>query len=232
MLARCCIATKTFSVAIRNSPQAKELKDRVRSNWLVAPGAMTSRGVAVGIRGTWRLCNKGLGGAVDVDWRGAQGLPTKGPASRVGGNCWSRGQKVRLLLRSAVVESRPSWAPPIRCRYFLRRWRVCLPVVMLIASAGHLKESEKGVPAYIRSAAVRTRQALPVTQHRSARQRQTAAHRPAHDGRGGSWSIVASPEMLPTQGPSNRQRFGAVLGRTDPASTVLSTSPSWVSTIL
>ena len=85
---------------------------------------------------------------------------------------------------------------------------------------------------YIRSAAVRTRQALPLTQHRSARQRQTAAHRPAHDGRGGSWSIVASPEMLPTQGPSNRQRFGAELGRTDPASTVLTTSPSWVSTIL
>ena len=145
MLARCCIATATFSVAIRNSPQAKELKDRIRSNWLVAPGAMTSRGVAVGIRGTWRLCNKGLGGAVDVDWRGAQGLPTKGPASRVGGNCWSRGQKVRLLLRSAVVESRPSWAPPIRCKYFLRRWRVCLPVVMLIASEGHSEESENGV---------------------------------------------------------------------------------------
>ena len=32
---------------------------------------------------------------------------TKRP--QLGGNCWSRGRKVRLLLESAVVESRPSW---------------------------------------------------------------------------------------------------------------------------
>ena len=31
----------------------------------------------------------------------------------MGGNCWSRGQKVSLLLRFAQVEFRPSWAPPI-----------------------------------------------------------------------------------------------------------------------
>ena len=84
----------------------------------------------------------------------------------------------------------------------------------------------------VRSTAVRAVQALPATQHRSGRQRQTAAHQPAHGVCGGSWSIDVFPEMLPTQRPSNRQRFGAVVGRTDPASTVLSTSPSWVSTIL
>ena len=83
-----------------------------------------------------------------------------------------------------------------------------------------------------RSTAVRAGQALPATQHRSAWQRQMAAHQPAHTVCGGSWSIDAFQEMLPTQRPSKRQRFGAVVGRTDPASTVLSTSPSWVSTIL
>jgi hypothetical protein len=31
----------------------------------------------------------------------------------MGGNCWSRGRKVRLLLGFAPVECRPSWAPPI-----------------------------------------------------------------------------------------------------------------------
>ena len=36
---------------------------------------------------------------------------TKRP--RLGGNCWSRGQKVSLLLGFAQVECRPSWAPPI-----------------------------------------------------------------------------------------------------------------------
>ena len=31
----------------------------------------------------------------------------------MGGNCWSRGQKVSLLLGFAEVECRPTWAPPI-----------------------------------------------------------------------------------------------------------------------
>ncbi len=48
-----------------------------------------------------------------VDRRGAQSLPAEGPTSRMGGNCWSRGRKVRLLLGFAPVECRPSWAPPI-----------------------------------------------------------------------------------------------------------------------
>ena len=34
-------------------------------------------------------------------------------ALTVGLKSWSRGQKVRLLLRFAQVEYRPSWAPPI-----------------------------------------------------------------------------------------------------------------------
>ena len=232
MLARCCIATETFSVAIRNSPQAKELKDRIRSNWLVAPGAMTSRGVAVGIRGTWRLCNKGLGGAVDVDWRGAQGLPTKGPASRVGGNCWSRGQKVRLLLKSAVVESRPSWAPPIRCRYFLRRWRVCLPVVMLIASARHFEESENGVTASLQinsseSRASAASNATPIrtattngrTSTRSWRVRRQLEHRRLPGNAANPKAI--EPSAFWCGGRSNGSRFNcaqhvAVLGVDDP----------------
>ena len=79
---------------------------------------------------------------------------------------------------------------------------------------------------FFRSTAVRAGQALPATQHRSARQRQMAAHQPAHDVRGGNWSIDAFPEMEPTQTSSEHQRFGAVVGRTDPASTVVNTSPS------
>ena len=51
-----------------------------------------------------------------------------------------------------------------------------------------------------RSTAVRAGQALPATQYRSARQRQMAAHQPAHDGCGCSWSIDTFQEMLPTQG--------------------------------
>lgn len=40
-------------------------------------------------------------------------MPAKGHASRIGGNCWSRGWTVRLLLSCAQGECRPSWAPPI-----------------------------------------------------------------------------------------------------------------------
>ena len=40
-------------------------------------------------------------------------MPAKGHASRMGGNCWSRGRTVRLLLSCAQGECRPSWAPPI-----------------------------------------------------------------------------------------------------------------------
>ena len=47
-----------------------------------------------------------------LTWRTAQCLP-KDRASRVGGNCWSRGQKVSLLLSFAQVECRLSSAPPI-----------------------------------------------------------------------------------------------------------------------
>ena len=44
-------------------------------------------------------------------WRFARLV--KRPASRMSGNCWSRGQKVSLLLLFAQVECRPSLAPPI-----------------------------------------------------------------------------------------------------------------------
>ena len=47
-----------------------------------------------------------------LTWRTAQCLP-KDRASRLGGNCWSRGQKVSLLLSFAQVECRLSSAPPI-----------------------------------------------------------------------------------------------------------------------
>ena len=46
-----------------------------------------------------------------LKWRFAHLV--KRPASRVGGNCWSRGRNIRLLLGSAAVECRPSWAPQI-----------------------------------------------------------------------------------------------------------------------
>ena len=71
----------------------------------------------------------------------------------------------------------------------------------------------------VRSTAVRTRQVLPATQHRSVRQRQMASHQPVHTVCGGSWSIDASAFWCGSR--SNRSRFNrahhvAVLGVDDP----------------
>ncbi len=56
-------------------------------------------------------------------WRFARLV--KGPASRMGGNCWSRGQKVSLLLLVAQVECRPSsLAPPISMDILSTRQRL------------------------------------------------------------------------------------------------------------
>ena len=72
------------------------------------PGAMTSRCVALYPRVTFSRGDVGC----RLTWRTAQCLP-KDRASRLGGNCWSRGQKVSLLLSFAQVECRLSSAPPI-----------------------------------------------------------------------------------------------------------------------
>ena len=76
----------------------------------MAPGARESRGWAGILQGTLVL-----GGAEDgrLVGRTAVSSQTKGP--RMGGNCWSRGRKVRLLLGCAQVECRPSWL--LRFRY-------------------------------------------------------------------------------------------------------------------
>ena len=120
---------------------AGEPKDRVRSNWPVAPGAMTSR-VWLWGSGTWRLCNKGLGGSgCLLAWR-SDCRPKDQPhglVETVGAGARKSGCQICCGGESAVMGSSDSMQIPAV--------RVCLPVVMLIASAVHLEESEKGVPA-------------------------------------------------------------------------------------
>ena len=64
---------------------------------------------------------------------------------RLGGNCWSRGQKVRLLLKSAGVAFRPSWRLRSRCTH--SRQPVCIrqSAVLLIAFEGQLIDCGNGV---------------------------------------------------------------------------------------
>ena len=57
-----------------------------------------------------------------LTWRFAR--LAKGPASRMGGNCWSRGQIVSLLLLFAQVEFRPLLAPPISMNILSTRQRL------------------------------------------------------------------------------------------------------------
>ena len=89
---------------------SKWTEETVEASGLMAPGARESRGWAGILRGTLVL-----GGAEDgrLVRRPAVSFQTKGP--RMGGNCWSRGRKVRLLLRCAQVECRPSWRLRSRC---------------------------------------------------------------------------------------------------------------------
>ena len=69
---------------------------------------------------------------------------TKRP--RLGGNCWSRGQKVRLLLESAGVESRPSWRLRSRCTHSRQVECIRQSVVLLIAFPPDSLECGNGVP--------------------------------------------------------------------------------------
>jgi len=56
-------------------------------------------------------------------WRNRIQCLPKGNPSRMRENCWSRGQKVSVLLGLARVECRPSSAPPISLTPVLLRWR-------------------------------------------------------------------------------------------------------------
>ena len=89
---------------------SKWTEETVEASGLMAPGARESRGWAGILQGTLVL-----GGAEDgrLVGRTAVSSQTKGP--RMGGNCWSRGRKVRLLLGCAQVECRPSWLLRSRC---------------------------------------------------------------------------------------------------------------------
>ena len=69
---------------------------------------------------------------------------TKRP--RLGGNCWSRGQKVRLLLESAGVEFRPSWRLRSRCTHSRQELRIRQSVVLLIAFKPDSIDCGSGVP--------------------------------------------------------------------------------------
>ena len=92
---------------------SRQLLRKGRSTGCGIPGAMTSRGGADTARGTCgSLCY--LDDALECRSTWLTGyLPVEGPASRMGGNCWSRGRKVRKLLRFGWVECRLSSAPPI-----------------------------------------------------------------------------------------------------------------------
>ena len=111
-LARLCIAIDLISDAVSVKrgclPKNSELKDEGRSDL-----AMASLGPYVqvcGVDSPGHLSGGDVG--CRLTWRTAQCLP-KDRASRLGGNCWSRGQKVSLLLSFAQVECRLSSAPPI-----------------------------------------------------------------------------------------------------------------------
>ena len=83
--------------------------ERERSKRLACgnPGAIGSRCEAGLLRGT------STDGAEECRLIRRPSVSSQTKGFRLGRNCWSRGQKVRLLLGSAAVECRPSLAPPI-----------------------------------------------------------------------------------------------------------------------
>ena len=90
--------------------------------------------------------NKGLYGAVDVDGVALK-LSTKGPASRVGGNCWSRGRKSGCFSIRCGGESAVSGAPPIRCKYFLGAGAFAYPSSCSLPLKAIPSRSENGATA-------------------------------------------------------------------------------------
>ena len=116
-------------------------KKEGRSVWLEAPWGHGLEVLGCCLLGHLRRCKW------SVDWRGGPLRAHQRTNPGHCGDCWSRGQKVSLLLRSAGVECRPSWAPPISMPLVLYLRGTKSSALRRIAFKAESADCDGGVPA-------------------------------------------------------------------------------------